>query len=119
MRNYFSDQVRADQMIQRWGQPSFLRRAGSPDRWCWCYIVDYKPIERIGKLFNPTDRRAIVSPFDRQTGDLLLAPDSDKDMLVTPSLTVAGGYDQLHIIAPVGKIAPGDVVVCWDLQVRK
>lgn len=99
-----------DGFLRRRGQQAILRRQ-SGDRPCLCAIVAYKPVDDVGKLTNPTDRRALISPFVPGTTTLLDPPNSELDRLVTD----ADG--PLVILAPIGKIAPAGVVVAYDVKV--
>ena len=102
----------ADGMIRKYGSPAILRRQ-SGDRPCWAFIISYTPIERMGKLINQTDRKALVSPVG-----LAIDPDSEQDNLVTLDTVSGAELQTLRIIAPVGKFAPADTVIYWELQVR-
>jgi hypothetical protein len=103
----------ADGVIRRQGGPAILRR-DSGDRSCWACILHYKAIERQGNLRNPTDRRALIS-----TIGLTVPPDSEQDKLVTLDPLSGAEKETLRIIAPIGKLAPAETVIYWDLQVRR
>ena len=49
---------------------------------CWGVITDYDAMERMGKAYNPTDRRIFVGAYERGTNNLLLAPDAEFDTFV-------------------------------------
>ena len=103
----------ADGMIRKYGVPAVLRRA-SGDRSCVVFISDYTPQERVGKLINQTDRKALVTPVG-----LDVDPDSEQDRLVTLDPLTGAEKETLRIIAPVGKLAPAEIVIYWELQVRR
>jgi hypothetical protein len=103
----------ADQMIRKYGTPAILRRDGG-DRSCWAFISDYSPHERMGKLVNQTDRKALISPIG-----LTADPDSEQDRLVTLDPATGTELETLRIIAPIGKLAPAQIVLYWELQVRR
>lgn len=117
--DFIRSRAKADQMIQKWGVPGVLRRA-SGDRPCWVLIQDYSPIERMGKMIDPIDRLALVSAIERGTGNVLLAPDREQDRIVTfvPGSDPLVEDETLRMSAPPGKLAPGNVVVYWELRVR-
>src|SRR5215470_10724039 len=85
------DQARLRQtshnMIRANGRRGELRRMGSNARACWVSVIEYTATERIGKALNPTDRKALVSPFKRVGMDtdqtLLDPPPGVEDLLVT------------------------------------
>jgi hypothetical protein len=120
VHNFAGSRQRADRMIRKWGVPGVLRRA-SGDRPCWVVIQDYSPIERVGKMIDPVDRLALVSAIERgSTNKLLLAPDREQDRLVTfvPGSDPLVEDETLRMSAPPGKLAPGNVIVYWELRVR-
>jgi hypothetical protein len=81
---------------------------------CVAFISDYSPHERMGKVINQTDRKALVSPVG-----LTIVPDSEQDRLVTLDPVTGLELETLRIIAPIGKMAPAGVVVYWELQLRR
>jgi hypothetical protein len=110
----YSAEVRiADRLISKYGAPAVLRR-NTGDRACVAFISEYSPHERIGKVINQTDRKALVSPVG-----LTAAPDSEQDRLVTLDPVTGLELETLRIIAPIGKMAPAGVVVYWELQIRR
>lgn len=128
--NYYRSQKVWDSFIKRNGGAAILRRPGL-DQLCWALITDYTPIERLGKLFNPTDRHVFMSVFLRQPASYLGAPVTlqtpkpDLDVLVfmvpQPSGSVTTPVEDvpLHIYAPLGQIGPANLPVMWDLRVRR
>jgi hypothetical protein len=103
----------ADSMIRKYGRQAILRR-DSGDRSCWAFISDYTPQEKMGKLINQTDRKALISPIG-----LEIDPDSEQDKLVTIDPATNTELETLRIIAPVGKLAPAEIVIYFELQVRR
>ena len=103
----------ADGMIRKYGAPAILRR-DSGDRQCWVFISDYTPQEKMGKLINQTDRKALVSPIG-----LTADPDSEQDKLVTLDPATGAEKETLRIIAPIGKLAPAEIVIYFELQIRR
>lgn len=112
--DYARERAIADGMIRKYGSPAILRRENGGDRSCIAFISDYSPHERVGKLINQTDRKALVSPLG-----LSIDPDSEQDTLVTLDPATGAELETLRIISPVGKLTPGNVVVYWELQVRR
>lgn len=102
----------ADGMIRKYGAPAILRRDDG-DRPCWVFISEYSPSEK-RQLINPTDRKALLSPVG-----LTLDPDSEEDRLVALDATTGMEKETLKIIAPVGKLAPGGIVIYFELQIRR
>jgi hypothetical protein len=103
----------ADGMIRKYGALAILRR-GSGDRACWAFISEYTPHERMGKLINQTDRKALVSPLG-----LTADPDSEQDKLVTLDPNTGAELETLRIISPIGKLAPAEIVIYFELQIRR
>ena len=115
MINYQRQRNVAHDMIRKYGAPAILRRSGGlGDRGCWVFISDYSPSEKRGQLINETDRRALVSPVG-----LTDAPDSEQDRLVTLDPATGAEAEILRIVSPIGKLAPGGIVVYWELQIRR
>lgn len=113
MMDYSRQRSIADQMIRKYGKQAILRR-DSGDRSCWASIIEYTPHERVGKTINQTDRKALVSPID-----LTIDPDSEQDKLVTLDPITGAEKETLRIISPVGKLAPAEIIIYWELQVRR
>ena len=115
---YYAKRQRATRLIEKYGMPAILRRVGAPDRWVKLEIEDYTPQERIGKMIDPVDRLAIVKASDELDK---VPPDRDLDRVITfvqPMGTPPVQYEVLKITAPVDKIAPGGIVLYWQLRVR-
>lgn len=110
--NYERARRVAARLIEKYGNPAILRRTAG-DRPCVAVIVDYTPLERMGKLINPIDRVALIS-----TIDLTPPPHFGQDTLVTLIKDTDIEDEVLKIVAPPGKLAPGGTVVYWELQVR-
>jgi len=120
--NYARSQAVADRMIRKGGMQAVLRRPGMADRPCSVLQMEFSPMERMGKLVNPTDRKFIVSTIVPGAGGTLIAPDAEQDALVTfvqPPGSPPVQHEVLRIVAPVGKSALADVVVFWRLTVRR
>jgi hypothetical protein len=111
--NYARQRNLADGMIRKYGAAAILRRA-TGDRQCWAFISEYTPHEKMGKLINQTDRKALVSPIGL-TDD----PDSEQDKLVTLDPATGAEKETLRIIAPIGKLAPAEITIYWELQIRR
>ena len=123
--NYASMRKKADGMIRKYssgGGNAVLRRVGSPDRLCSCLVVQFGPMERVGKLINPVDRKAIVSALAPDGTELVPGPDHKVDRLVilkTPVASPPVEFETLKIVEPAGELAPdGSTVVYWSLSVR-
>jgi hypothetical protein len=93
----------------------------SGDRPCWGIITDYGAIERLGKAYNPTDRRIYVAALQRGGTGLLMAPDAELDTFVPiiPGSNPPVFDRPWRLYAPIGLIAPADIPVAWDLRVRR
>ena len=113
MIDYARERAIAEGMIRKYGAPAILRR-DSGDRACVAFISDYSPQERMGKLVNQTDRKALVSPVG-----LTVDPDSEQDRLVTLDPTTGVELETLRIVSPVGKLTPGNITVYFELQIRR
>lgn len=109
---YTRQQNLADAMIRKFGINAILRRS-TGDRPCFV-VLSHLPRERQGTLVNQTDRLALVSAVGLATD-----PDSELDKLVTISPITGLETEALRIIAPIGKLAPDNIVIYWELQVRR
>lgn len=113
----------ADGMIRKYsggGGNAVLRRVGAPDRPCSVFILRYTAMERVGKMINPVDRKALVSAL-APDGTELADPDQELDRLVTFKVPLANPPVEdktLKIVQPPDRFAPGNVVLYWELQVR-
>jgi hypothetical protein len=110
--NYVRAQNVAHRMINKYGAPAILRRTEG-DRRCIAVELEFDPRETT-KLANPTARLFLVS-----TNGVSVAPNNEKDRLVTfyPGTDVEN--EVLKIVAPTGHIAPAGIVVYWELQCAK
>lgn len=102
----------ADRQIRKWGARATLRRA-SGDRDCWAMEAQLSTSERQA-LKNPTHRIFLISAVD-----LDVAPSFRDDSLVLyaqPEGTAE--LPPLRQVAPVAPLAPGGIVVYWELQVE-
>lgn len=95
----------ANRMIERWGQTAILRRA-SGDRTCIVAVSTFSPMERMGQMLNPVDRKAIVS-----AKGLDIPPDQEQDRLVV-------GDEVLRIIEPPKQNGTADKVIYYSMAVR-
>jgi hypothetical protein len=102
----------AHALIGKYGISAILRRS-TGDRSCVIFL-SHLPRERQGNLVNQTDRRALLSPIG-----LTVDPDSELDKLVTIDPETGLESETLRIIAPIGKLAPADIIIYWELQVRR
>ena len=103
----------ANDMISRWGMDAVLRRA-SGDRPCKVVITSYSPMERLGQMRNPVDRKVLMS-----IEGLSIPPDQENDRLVTFVKDTTTVDEVLKIIEPPGKIAMAGETVFYRLSVRK
>jgi|SRR6185369_5224395 len=113
--NYIRSQAVADKMITKYGMKAKLRRPAAADRDVIVVETDYTPIERQGKLVNPTSRIFLVS-----AKNLAQPPLYGTDVLVTlkaPDFTE--DYEVLKIDQPPGRLSPGGIVIYWELAVSK
>jgi len=102
----------ADKLIKKYGRNAILRRAAG-DRPCTVVEIQFDPREQRGQLSDLIHRTILVSAVD-----LVLAPEMSKDTLIT---LVPGGTvedEVLKIVAPPTRLAPGGIVVYWELNVR-
>jgi hypothetical protein len=124
--NFLRSQANAARMITRWGRRGALRRVGSGDVLVRVVILEYTPQERIGKVIDPLDRKALVYGSDLD-GETVLEPDPDRDRLITFKVDPATGLplspfvddESLKIVQRPGRIAMNGLVVFWRLQVRR
>lgn len=108
---YMHARRRADAQIRKWGQRAVLRRT-SGDRECWVLEVQLSASERLA-LKNFTARTFIISAVN---DDLLAVPPGKEDSLILFVETVEQSPLRQH--APVYPLAPGGVVVYWEIQVQ-
>lgn len=103
-----------DRQIHKWGQRAILRRA-SGDRECWALEAQLTASEKHA-LKNPTHRVFSISAVN----DVLLAAPPDKPDSLVLFIQPAGTVElpPLRQVAPVAPLAPGGIVVYWELQVE-
>jgi hypothetical protein len=104
--NYAKFQATADAFITKYGLPAVLRRA-TGDRPCICFLANYSPRELRGSLIQATDQHAFISAVG-----LTVEPDNEQDKLIFNGV-------QYDLVAPPNRVKPADVVIYWDLQVRR
>jgi hypothetical protein len=117
--------LKADGMIRRYtggGGNALLRRVGAPDRRVSALVTGFNPMERIGRLINPVDRKVALSALAPDGSVLSPPPDQEVDRLVmlqVPIGTPPVESQTLRIVQPPGEVAPdGSTVVYYDLVVR-
>ncbi len=120
--DYDRKRRKADRMIRKWGGPALLRRRVSGtvvDRECTAAIIQFTPDQMRAKMIQATERRALVSAL-APDGSVLVAPDSEKDQLVTLHKTTGAEIAALRFTRPPVELAPDSTtVVFWDLTVSK
>jgi hypothetical protein len=123
--DYRATQKKSDAMIKRHtggGGNALLRRVGAPDRRVSALVTAFSPMERIGRLVNPVDRKVIISALAPDGSVLSPPPDQEVDRLVmlkVPLGTPPVESQTLRIVQPPGEVAPdGSTVVYYDLVVR-
>jgi hypothetical protein len=124
-------------MIQKYGMPCVLRRA-SGDRPCTAAISEFTAMERLGKVVNPLDRKALVSALD-PSGAAIVPPSfsSPADSLITfiptpgqqnswngaewvdPNGNALVQDQVLRINEPPTSIGPADTPIFYRLMVRR
>ena len=118
--DYLGMQGTADLLLQEFGMPAVLRRAGSSptDRPCVVAIIEFRPRDRANQLANPIDRRILISAATPEVQ--AMPPNNELDQLVTfvqPGGTVVD--EILPFAEPVKKYAPAGVVVLYEGTVRR
>jgi hypothetical protein len=120
--DFTASRLRWHKHIAAWsgGGRAVLRRRGSPDRDCAACVVDFQPKERVGKMIDPEDRKAMVSALVPDGSAVLSpAPDKESDSLVVfnPDGTEQPPY---RITQRPGREEPTPgLVIFWSLQVRR
>jgi hypothetical protein len=117
--DYTKTRATADRMIRKWGSTAVLRRQDAADRQCTAFITNFDPMERMGKLTNPLDRKALVSALAPDGTLLNPAPDEQKDRLIALDPSTGAETDNLHIFEPPDRVDPAGVVVLYQLAVRR
>ena len=96
--------------------PAILRRT-SGDRACTVAIGVYSPMERLGSLRNPVDRKALVS-----SAGLDPPPDQEQDRLITfiqPMADPPVIDEVLKITEPPKKFGTVTKTVYYSMAVRR
>jgi len=119
VHDYTRTRSTADRMISKWGAVALLRRQGAPDRKCMAFITSFTPQERMGRLTNPLDRKALVSAVSPDGALLDPEPDEQKDRLIMLDPKTGAETENLHIFEPPDKIDPAGVIVLYQLAVRR
>ena len=81
------------------------------------YFGAWTPREMMGRLFEPTDRLAVVSALG-----LTDPPVHTKDRLITfvqPRGASLVEDENLRILSPPERIDPAGLVIAWRLRVRR
>lgn len=110
MPDYLRARAVADRQIRKWGARALLRRT-SGDRECWAMEAQLSALEK-RTLKNFTSRVFLISAVD-----LTVAP-AKEDSLITFETDDTTELPPLRQVAPVSPLAPGGVVVYWELQVE-
>jgi len=111
--NYTRSQAVADKMITKYGMKAVLRRESMDDRPCIVVETDFTPMERQGKLINPTDRIFLIS-----AKELLLPPLFQVDTLVTlKPPDFVDDNEILKLSRKPGRLAPAGTVIYWEVFV--
>ena len=109
MVDYLRARAVADRQIHKWGAQALLRRAGV-DRKCWALEVQLDAVEKRA-LKNFTHRVFLISAVNLAQGP------TKEDSLVT--FDDAGTeLPPLRQVSPVAPLAPGGIVVYWEIQVE-
>lgn len=115
--NLIRAQTTLDRQIKRIGMQAVLRSA-TADRWCWMFFSSWNPREMMGRLIEPTDRRAIVSaiglPDEPQFGVERLVTFVQPLSRISPV-----ERETLQIVDPPRRIDASGLTLCWDLRVRQ
>jgi hypothetical protein len=116
-RNWQQTATVFSNLIQRWGmQAQLVRAAGA--RWVTIAQARFTSTEKSGKLYQPTDRK-----FAMASAGQTIAPDMQEDHLLTftqtgdPNALIPD--ENLKLVIPPERIAPGGILIGWTLWVRK
>lgn len=96
------------------GMVALLRRANAADRTCTVVMATFSAIERMGNLVNAEDVKALIV-----AKGLAIPPDQNVDRLVLLDPATRVETDTYKIVGRPLPIAPGGVVLYYELQVRK
>jgi len=108
MVNYSRSKTRADEQIKKFGMRAKLRRA-SGDRECWAVEADLSASEKRA-MKNFSYRVFLISTVD------LDVPPTKEDSLITYVGSIE--LPPLRQVAPVKPLAPGGIVIYYELQVE-
>lgn len=80
-------------------------------------VMDYSSRDRRGDLIDPLARRALISTYTPEGGNMLVVPDKEVHQIVlyVPNSSVV--ESTLRIIAKPLPIEVAGTVTMWDLQV--
>lgn len=115
--DYTRSRASADKMLKRWGAPALLRSAAG-DRSCTAFITSFNPQERVGKLTNPLDKKALISAL-APDGSVLVPPDNESEQLVTLDPVTGVETGTLTITEPPDAVDPAGIACLYQLAVRK
>jgi len=102
----------ASNLIEKFGCRAILRRSGG-DRDCMAFTDLYTRSHR-GELRNDAEGLALIA-----ADGLSEPPDAEKDHLVLVDPESGTETDSLRLLSPIGKFAPGGVVVYYEVQTRR
>lgn len=110
--DWASRRATATMLIEKYGSRAILRRDGS-DRDCLAF-TDVLSRAHQGELRNAPDGMVLIA-----ADGLDVPPDAEKDHLILVDPDTHAETDNLRLLAPIGKFAPGGVVVYWEAQTRR
>ena len=100
----------ATMMITKYGTRAILRR-DEGDRDCIACEIQRSTRSQQGQLRNYPERTFLVV-----ADGLSPAPDAEKDHFIW--FDPDGNEEALRLVAPIDRLAPGGVVLYWELQTR-
>jgi hypothetical protein len=112
---------RADKLITRWGQPALLRHTSTDvveDRQIIVVEDAFTTREIDGRVVLQGDRRYLVSALSPVGGSPIVPPDEQTEILVILDPDDDSASTELRIVAPPGRLAPGPVVIYYELHCR-
>jgi hypothetical protein len=98
----------AQNLVAKFGQDAIIRRKGAGDFAVSVVMVEYHQAEKVGKLVQYNDRKAVMSAAG--LGFLPINPETDQ--------LVLSGQKPMQIVS-VFQVAPGGVDIIFELQVRR
>jgi hypothetical protein len=110
--DWASRRATATYLIEKYGARAILRR-NTGDRDCTAF-VELNSRSHQGELRNAPDGLALIA-----ADGLDVPPDAEKDHLVLVDPDTDAETDSLRLLSPIGKYAPGGVVVYWEVQTRR